>query len=208
MKKIVLIGGGGHAKVLIDLIKSLKAYKVMGLLDPALKIGELIAEITVLGNDKLLSELYKKGVRDACIAIGSIKDNSKRKDLYFRVKKEGFSVPSLIHPKATVSGSSRISDSVQIMAGAVIQTDCSIGENTIINTGAIVDHDCYIGSCVHICPGAVISGGCNISEGAFIGAGTTIIHGITIGKNAIVAAGAVVINDVPDNSMVKGIPAI
>ncbi|GBE39913.1 putative acetyltransferase EpsM [bacterium BMS3Bbin08] len=206
--KIILLGGGGHSKVLIELIRMSGEYEITGILDPGLEKGKMISGASVLGGDDLLPELHKKGISDACISLGSVKDNSKRKKLFEIVKETGFSVPCLIHPQAIVSrDDTKISEGVQIMAGAIVQTGSFIGENTIINTGAIVEHDCRVGKHVHICPGAVISGGCTIDEGAFIGAGTTIIQGIKIGKKTVVAAGSLVVNDVSDGVVVMGTPA-
>lgn len=207
MNKIVFLGGGGHAKVLIDLINLSGKYKIAGILDPNLEADIKISDIPVLGNEELLPSLYKRGIKNACIAVGSVKDNSKRKALCKKVKHEGFLLPALIHPSALIASRSYIRDGAQIMAGAIIQTDSSIGENTIVNTGAIVEHDCTVGSHVHICPGAVISGGCTIGDGSFIGAGAAVLQSIKIGSNAVVAAGAVVIADVPNNGKVMGIPA-
>lgn len=207
MEKIVLLGGGGHAKVLIDLINACGRYEIAGIVDVQLNVGVAVSGVTVLGDDRILSELYEKGLRNACIAVGSVGDNSKRRALYEKVKNAGFLVPALIHPSAVISGKSHIREGAQIMAGAIVQTDSIIGENTIVNTGAIVEHDCTVGKHVHICPGAALSGGCLIGEGVFIGAGATVLQGIKIGSNSIVSAGAVVINDVPDNAKVIGAPA-
>jgi UDP-perosamine 4-acetyltransferase len=207
MKKIILLGGGGHSRVLIDLIRICNEYDIAGILDPQIEKGAKVSDIRILGKDDILTELFAEGIKDVCIAVGSIKDNIKRRMLYEKVKQIGFSVPALIHPKAVIAGDLQISEGVQIMAGSVIQTGSSIGENTIINTGAVIDHDNKVGRHVHICPGAVLSGGCIINDSAFIGAGATVIQGIKIGRNAIVAAGSVVIKDVPDNSTVIGVPA-
>ncbi len=206
MKKIIILGGGGHARVLIDLIGITDRYKIIGILDPGLKQENMFDNVPVLGGDDILPELFTEGIKLACIGIGSVRDNSKRKKLYKTVKKIGYSVPGLIHPQAIVSKNSvRISEGVQVMVGAIIQTGSVVGENTIINTGVIIEHDCNIGKHVHVCPGAVISGGCMIDDNSFIGAGATVIQGVKIGKDAVVAAGAIILEDVPDNSMVKGI---
>jgi UDP-perosamine 4-acetyltransferase len=207
MNKIVLIGGGGHAGVLIDLINMSRSYQIAGILDPNIRPQSKRFGITVIGDDSLLLELYGKGIRNACVAVGSVKDNDKRKALYEKAKQAGFSVPFLVHTKSIIPVDLQISEGVQIMAGAIIQPNSFIGSNTIINTGSIIEHNCNIGSHVHVCPGAIISGGCTVHNEAFIGAGATVIHGITIGRNAVVAAGAVVVKDVPDNSIVSGIPA-
>ncbi|MBF0343554.1 MAG: acetyltransferase [Nitrospirae bacterium] len=208
MNKVVLLGGGGHAKVLIELIMTLGIYKIEGILDPYLPVACKIAGIDVLGGDNLLSELRIKGIEYVCIAVGSTKDNTNRKYLYEKAKRIGFNIVSLIHPISMISPSVRVYEGVQIMAGVVIQSYSSIGCNAIINTGAIIEHDCKIGEHVHVCPGAVISGGCTIKECVFIGAGSTIIQGVTIGSNSTVGAGAVVINDIDSNIHVMGVPAI
>lgn len=206
-EKIIILGGGGHARVLIDLIRTSGKYEIAGILDLLLEQGIKVLGISVLGKDDLLPEFYKRGIKNVCIGVGSIKDNNNRKKIYEKVKQIGFHVPFLIHPKAIISGDTKISEGVQIMAGATIQTGCVIGENTIINTGAIVEHDCSVGRDVHICPGSVISGECTVSDGVFVGAGATVIQGIKIGKGVLVGAGAVVIRDVQDNVKVMGIPA-
>ena len=208
MEKIIILGGGGHARILIDLISIIGRYEIVGILDSRLKKENMVADIPVLGGDNLLSRLIAEGITLACIGVGSVKENSTRKKLYKTVKKVGFSVPSLIHPRAIVSRNDvKISEGVQVMVSAIIQTGSMIEENSIINTGTIIEHDCVVGKHVHICPGAVISGGCVISDNSFIGAGATVIQGVKIGKDAIVAAGAIVLDDVPDNSMVKGVAA-
>ena len=207
LKQILIVGGGGHARVLIDLIRSTGEYEISGILEQQLEEGTLVSDIPVQGTDDLLPELYKNGVRNACIGIGSTADNSRRMKLYELVKHIGFSVPPLIHPRAIISKQVKVADGAQIMAGAIVQTDSLIDENTIINTGAIVEHDCRIGKHAHICPGVIVSGGATIEDNVFVGVGATIIQGIKIGSNAIVAAGAVVISDVPNNSKVMGVPA-
>jgi UDP-perosamine 4-acetyltransferase len=208
LEKIVVLGGGGHARVLISLIRVVARYEITGILDSGLKREAMVHGISVLGGDDLLSRQIKEGITLACIGVGSVGDNSKKISLYKTVKEVGFSVPYLIHPQAIVTENEvNISEGVQVMAGAIIQAGSLIMENTIINTGAIVEHDCVIGKHVHICSGAVISGEVIINNSAFIGAGATIIQGIKIGNNAVVAAGAVVINDVPENVTVKGVPA-
>lgn len=207
MQKILLIGGGGHAKVLIDLMKLSGKYKIAGILDTQLTVGTVVLGIPVLGNDDLLPELFKQGISNACLSVGNVNNNGKREKIYEIVKEIGFQVPFLIHPTAVISENNKILQGAQIMAGTIIQIGSFIGENAIINTGAIVEHDCSIGRHVHICPGAVISGGCTIGKGSFIGAGATVVQGKNIGENSIIAAGAVVINDVPDNGKVMGVPA-
>ncbi|MBF0330171.1 MAG: acetyltransferase [Nitrospirae bacterium] len=207
MTKLVFVGGGGHAKVLIELVKSLAIYEIVGILDPVLEIGEKVCGVPVLGSDDMLRNLYGREVVNACIGVGSTKSNDNRRRLFENLLQNGFAMPAFVHNKAVVSPSVVVSDGVQIMAGAIVQPGSRLGKNTIINTAAVVDHDCSIGSHVHVCPGAVVSGDCIIADGAFIGAGATLINGVKVGKNSVVGAGAVVLKDVPDDALVKGVPA-
>ena len=208
LDEIILLGGGGHAKVLIDLINASGQFEISGILDTQLEVGTKVLNIPVIGDDDLLSGLYNKGIKNVCIAVGSVKDTTRRRMLFDKVKQIGFLVPYLLHPQAIiVSRNVHFSEGVQIMAGVTVQTGSLFKENTIINTGAIIEHDCSIGSHVHICSGVVISGGCTVGDGTFIGAGATVMQGINIGKCVTVAAGAVVVKDVPESSMVKGVPA-
>lgn len=208
MDNIVIMGGGGHSRALIELIKAERRFNIFGILDPALEKGNEVDGVPVLGGDVLLDELFNvQGIKNICVGIGSVKDNSKRRVIFQKVKSLNFFVPFLVHPTSLLLGEPKIFDGVQIMAGSIIQTGSSCGENSIINTGTIIEHDCKIGKHVHICPGTVVSGGCSIGDGSFIGAGTTILHNISIGSNSIIGAGSVVTRDVPDNSCVVGAPA-
>lgn len=204
---IILLGGGGHAKVLVDLINKRNEFQIMGILDPVLETGMQIKEFAVLGTDAELPKLLDQGVRNVAIAVGSVKSNLLRKTLFDRSRELGFKIPSLVHPRTIISTDVNISDGVQIMAGAIIQTDTTIGEGTVINTGVQVDHDCQIGRQSFLSPGVVLSGGVVVGDNVFVGAGAVVIQGISIGDNAVIAAGAVVIQNVADGVLVKGVPA-
>lgn len=207
MDKIIIIGAGGHSKVLIDLIQQADNFNLVGLTDKNLPIGKKVLGIPVLGNDAILPNLIAKGIKLAAVGVGSIKDNKIRKKLYEQALNLGFVLPPLKHPSAIIAKNVQIEAGVQIMAGAIIQTNAKIGKNTIINTGAQIDHDCLIGQNVHIAPGAMVSGGVVVEDGAFVGVGAIIIQNITIGQGAIVGAGAVVIKNVPAKTQVVGVPA-
>lgn len=205
MEKIVLVGGGGHARILVDLIVSAGVYEITGIIDTDLQKGAMAHGYEVLGNDSVLEEVFRNGTVNACIAVGSVRDNKVRKRLYGNIINAGYRCPPLVHPKAILGGDVLMGNGVQVMAGVILQTGVKIGNNTIINTGSIVDHDCVIGDHVHVGPGAVMSGGCRIGSGAFIGVGSTIIQGLRIGEDALVTAGSVVVKDVEDGQIVRGI---
>jgi UDP-perosamine 4-acetyltransferase len=206
MKRVVGLGAGGHAKVLIDILHQSGEYDVIGLLDPD-KAGQVLGGVLVLGNDERLAQIREDGVTCAFIGVGGVGDNSLRTTLYQKALAAGFTVVNAIHPTAILAPSVQLGQGVAIMAGAIVNADAIISDNVIINTGAIVEHDCAIGAHVHISPGAILSGGVRVGESAHIGAGATVRQCITIGAEAIIGAGAVVIRDTPPNTVSIGVPA-
>ena len=207
-RKIIGIGAGGHAKVVIDAFRLRGEFEFYGLLDSnRLLHGKTINGVLVLGDDALLPSLYRDGIRHVFIGIGGIADMSARQTVYDKVVGLGFEVAGVRHPCACISPSAIIEDSVQVMACAVINADARIGKNVIVNTGAIVEHGCNISMNVHVASGAIVTGGVTVGPGAFIGAGAVIKNSVNIGARAVVGAGAAVIRDVPDNIVVAGVPA-
>jgi len=205
-KKIVLIGGGGHCKVVISILKKLGNFEIAGIVDNY-KTDSFMSGIKIIGTDDDLKGIYKSGIYNALITVGSIKDNTKRYRLFNMAKEIGYKFPVIISPEAIVDESVKIGEGTVIMPGSIINVDSSIGNNCIINTGSIIEHDCKIGDHCHIAPGVHISGEANIGELSFIGIGATIIQGIKIGKNVTIGAGSVLIKDIPDNVIALGNPA-
>ena len=205
-RPVVIIGAGGHARVLISTLKALRR-EIVGVLHPdETMIGQSIDGIPVIGNDDKIREYVPDAV-ELVNGIGSVSSTKKRHNIYKAFKKDGYSFATIVHPAAIIADNVKRGDGAQIMADAVLQTGCSIGCNAIINIGAIIDHDCIIGDHVHISPGAVLSGGVKIGAATHVGAGATIIQGIEIGESSIIGAGAVVIRDVPAGKKVIGSPA-
>ena len=204
---IIIIGGGGHAKVLTDIL--LKQGKdIIGYTEikPGHNIG--ISAIDCIGNDEVIFNYHPDKVF-LINGIGSINSESLRirENVYNKFTTRGYRFPKIVSDYAVVSEFTYFDDGVQIMNSAIVQSCVSIGENSIINTGVVIEHDCGIGNSVHIASGAVICGGVFIGNCTHIGAGATIIQSLSIGDNVLVAAGAVVVKDVPSGLTVKGIPA-
>ena len=205
-RPIIILGAGGHTKVLIDTLQT-QLVNLLGITDPdPNKFGQNILGVPVIGDDDSISKYNNKSIF-LVNGIGIIDNSNIRCQVFHCFNKRGYSFISVVHDSAIISPNTELSEGVQIMAGAVIQPSCIIGVNSIINSGARIDHDTVIGSHVHVAPGVTISGGVIIGDGALIGAGATIIQGIKIGTHTIVAAGAVVIKDVPDKVTVMGVPA-
>jgi len=206
MRPKIIIGAGGHARVLISVLKTLN-INILGIVDVEFnKIGNRLKDIPVLGNDdKILS--YLPDDIELVNGIGSVSSTEKRKDIYAKFKNDGYSFANIVHPSAIIMNEVTLGEGVQIMAGVIVQTGCVIGDNAIVNTGAIVDHDCIIGDHVHLAPGVVLSGGINIGDMTHIGAAATVIQGVEIGQRVVVGAGAVVITDIPSGVKALGVPA-
>jgi UDP-perosamine 4-acetyltransferase len=208
MISVIGLGAGGHARVVMETLQSLESYKVIGLLDPKQELWDTkVHGVPVLGDDHVLPALYDQGVRHAFIGVGSIGDTEPRRRLYERLCEQGFQLIHTIHPRAFLAPSVEIGHGTTILANAVVNTAAKLGANVIVNTGAIVEHDCRIEDHAHIASGVCLASTVHVGEGAHIGLGASIRQCIHIGRWAIVGAGAVVVNDVPDHTVVAGVPA-
>lgn len=208
MKQVIGLGAGGHAKVVIEILRLMGGCEVAGLLDPKEGLwGTRVLGVPVLGDDSQLPRLYDQGIRHAFIGLGSIGDTRARERLYEAARAHGFHIISAFHPQAVVSASAEIGDGPAVMAAAVINAAAKLGNNVIVNTGAIVEHDCIIGDHCHIATGARLASTVRLDARVHIGAGATVRQSITIGEGAIVGAGAVVVKDVPARTLVTGVPA-
>ncbi len=206
MKEIVIIGAGGHAKVLIEALESSGEFTVKGLLDARLQPGSRVLNYPVLGNDDLLWGAQKISPYLA-IGLGMIKIDPARKNIFERAREAGYQFPVIAHAGAVVSKSARLGEGVQVLAGAVVQACARIGENTVVNTSAVVEHDCHIGAHCHLAPGAILGGEVRVGDLTLVGLGARILPGIKIGSSAVLGAGSVVTREVRDHQVVAGIPA-
>jgi len=206
--RVIGIGAGGHARVLLEALQTRQDIEVIGLLDadPDLKGAEVLG-VRVLGGDDQLERLHAEGIRDVFIGVGGTSDNAPRRRLFELVKARGFEVLSVIHGSSVLSPSANLGEGTCLCPGAIVAAGATLGRNVIVNTGAIVEHDCEVGDHVHIASGAVIAGAVVIGEGAHVGAGASVRQGLKIGRYALVAMGAAVVDDVPDGGAVAGVPA-
>ena len=204
-KPVIIIGAGGHAKVLYDSLRLL-GVEMLGMLDKCPPPVDRAGDLPIIGDDSAISA-YSNDAVELVNGLGSVGDTALRASIYYKFKKLGYGFRQVIHPAAIIASDCILGEGVQVMAGAVVNTGTKIAEDSIINTRAVVDHDCVIGSHVHIAPGAILSGGVQVGDGSHIGTGATIIQGVSIGRNALVGAGAVVLKDVPPGAKVVGVPA-
>lgn len=199
-----MLGGGGHAAVVIDALLLL-GQSLIGYTDPVPQAPPIL-DIEWMGSDEALG---KYGVEDIFLAngLGSTSSTERRATLYHRFATLGFVFPPIIHQSAVVARSAHLGAGTQVMAGAIVQPRCRLGENILINTRASVDHDCVIEADVHIAPGVTVSGGVLIERGAHVGTGASIVQGCRIGSGSTVGAGSVVLHDVRPGITVVGVPA-
>lgn len=202
--QLVMVGAGGHARVLHALAIA-AGHCWAGVCDPELRIlgVPMWHGLPVLGDDEALNQLDP--ARFSLVnGIGQIVGGTQRQDVYERLRKLGFRFPALIHPTAWIAACASLAEGVQIMAGAIVQPGCAIGANSIVNTRASIDHDCEIGAHVHIAPGATLCGDVTVADGAFVGAGSTLVPGVRVGKNAVVGAGTVLTKTLQDGKKIVG----
>jgi len=203
---VLVLGGGGHAKVLIDALLA-ASTAIAGIIDPdPLLAGARVLGVPVLGGDTVVKE-FSSGEVLLVNGLGSVGLPLRRKRLFEQFKEQGYRFATVIHPSAIISSSVDMEEGVQVMAGAVIQPSCRIGMNTIINTRASVDHDCVVGDHAHVAPGVTLSGGVVIGTACHIGTAAAVVQGVTIGEASVVGAGAVVLKNVPAGTTVVGVPA-
>jgi len=199
-KKIVLIGSGGHAKVIAEILiktKNRPEYVVSPDIN-AEHSRMFFGGCLTLKNDESLLDFSTSEI-DIVNGIGSLPYRNERYNFYNKFSNLGYSFRTVISPNAIISSSAEISAGVHIMSGAIIQSGVKIGSNTIINTGAVIDHDCSIGSNNHIAPGVVISGNVETGEQVHIGTNASVIQNIKIGSNSIIGAAAPVTKDIPSD---------
>lgn len=202
-KPLIIIGNGGHASVLTEILL-FQNRKIIGFTAPQKEENQF--GIPYLGDDGKILQFNPDDI-ELVLGIGSTNVSSFRSELFrFFINKQ-YTFANIIHPSAILSPSVRLGQGVHIMAGVIIQTNSSIADNTIVNTGTRIDHDCIIGPHVHLAPGTTLSGGVKIGEGTHIGTGTTIIQGIDIGENCLIGAGAVVIRNIQHGAKAIGVPA-
>jgi sugar O-acyltransferase (sialic acid O-acetyltransferase NeuD family) len=194
---IFIYGGGGHGKALIDLIRLIGIYPIVGIVDDGITPGSSIMGVPVLGGSSVLEHLYECGVRLAANAVGGIGNIAIRINVFDRLAQVGFNCPTLLHPTAFIEQSATLAAGVQVMPHAYVGSEAQVGFGVIINTSAIVSHDCILGDYVNLSPGAILAGEVNVERASLIGMGVTVNLRVKIGERARVGNGATVKSDVP-----------
>jgi acetyltransferase EpsM len=200
--RLIIVGAGGHASVVIDLAKlTFPDCELVGLVDDKIAVGVRVSGAPVLGPIADLTRLPHDVV---ALAIG---DNAARARIFSALRDAGETLPAFVHPSATVAGSASIGSGTIVLAHAVINAEAVVDENVIVNTAATIDHHSRVGRDAHIAPGVHLAGGCRVGEGSALGIGTVVAPAVQIGARTFVGAGSVVLEDLPPDVIAFGSPA-
>lgn len=189
--KILLIGGGGHCKSVIDVIEMEGSYTIAGIIDQKELIGQKVLGYEVIGCDDDLEELFDH-FKYAIVTVGQIKSPDVRIKLFNRLKTIGYELPVIISPRAYISKHATVDTGTVVMHDALINANVAVGKNCIINTKALIEHDSVIGNYCHISTGAVINGGTVVSQGTFFGSNAVSKEYALITEKSFIKAGSIV----------------
>lgn len=193
-RDLVLVGGGGHAKACLDVIRAEGRFRVVGIVDKAELLGTTVLGVPVIGTDDELAALTARGL-NFLVALGQIRTPAPRKRLYTLLKRLGATLPTIIAPTAHVSADAVVGEGSIIMHLAVVGPEVQIGANCIINNHVSVEHGTAIGNHCHISTGVKVNGECVIEDDVFIGSGSVIKQRTRIGRGNVISMGSVITKD-------------
>lgn len=206
-ERIVVLGAGGHASVVLDALLALERFEIAGLIDSIRPAGQEMLGFQVLGNESVLPALAASHSFDGVVvAIG---DNWQRAQQVARIEKllPSPAFPSVVHPSAVVARSARIGAGTVVFAGVIVNANASVGRHCILNTKSSLDHDCEMGDYASLAPGVTVGGRTRIGEYTAVSLGASVIHNLRIGSHSIIGAGSTVVRDVPNSVVAFGTPA-
>lgn len=206
MEEIILIGGGGHCKTVIDSIIEGEKYNIIGILDKLENVGKKVLGIEIIGSDNEMQKFFYAGIKNAVITVGSVGNTSIRENLYDKAKGVGFNLPIIIDRYAIISKFSHIEEGTFIGKNVVVNADSNIGKCCILNTGCIIEHECVIEDFVHLAPASVLCGNTHVYKSTHIGSNSVVIQGKIIGNNTLIGAGSTVVKNIGDNIKAFGSP--
>lgn len=205
-KKLLLIGGFGHCKSVIDSLYNDNRYAEICIIDKPKNIGKLILDKKIIGCDEDLEMLYEMGYHYAFVSLGSVGDVTVRIRLYRLLESIGYTIPNIIDSTAILSTNAVLESGVYVGKNVVINAGSRIGIGSIINTSSTIEHDCKIGEFVHIASGSVLCGNVTIGDHSHIGAGSIIKQQVCIGSSTMIGMGSVVLRNIGDYVTAYGNP--
>lgn len=201
---LLVIGAGGHAKVILDAAQQSRHFERFAIVDENPSNWRAhVLDVEVIGGCEFLSRLDPHEWR---VVVG-IGDNVARRRLAEQTESGDWRFARIVHPSAQIGEDVEIGEGTVILARVVVNASARIGRHVILNSGAIVEHDCVVNPYAHIAPGACLGGGVQVGHSALVGIGAAVLPGTQIGDGAVVGAGAVVTADVGAGAIVAGVPA-
>ena len=204
-KNLILLGGGGHCKSIIEVAES-AGYNILGILDRPEEVGKYVLDYKVIGTDDDIPQYVNKA--EFVITVGFIKNPAIRIKLYNIVKEAGGKFATIVASTAYVSKYATLGEGTVVMHNAFVNAGSQIGNNVILNTFSNIEHDAVIGDQSHISTGVMINGDCKVGHNVFVGSQSVLANGITIGDDIIIGAGSVVRKSIIQKGIYAGNPAI
>ena len=205
MKPLILVGGGGHCKSVIDVAES-AGYTILGILERPEEVGKKVLSYEVIGTDDDMAKYVDRA--EFIVTVGQIKSPDLRIKLHKMIEQAGGKLASIVAPTAHVSKYAQLGEGTVVMHQVVVNADAKIGKGCIINTFANIEHDVVIGNYCHISTGAMVNGGCKIGDDCFIGSQSVLANGISVCNGCLVSAGAFVLKPIKEKGVYMGNPAL
>lgn len=202
MERIIILGKGGHAESLADIVERENKYEIAGYVvnDTGKQSGN--EKYPIIGSDRELEQIFQSGIRNAAVGIGYLGKSDLREKLWNKLKQIGYSLPVICDPSAILAGNIRLGEGTMVGKGAIINANASVGKMCIINTGAVIEHDCIVKDFSHISVGSILCGNVQVGKASFVGANATVIQGKSVGSQCIIGAGTTVRKNVMDYRIV------
>ena len=204
-KNLILVGGGGHCKSVIEVAES-AGYTILGIVDRPEELGKLVLDYKVIGVDDDIPQYVEKA--EFVITVGFIKNPALRIKLYNKVKEAGGKLATIVASTAHVSKYATLGEGTVVMHQAFVNAGAQIGNNVILNTFTNIEHDAVVGDQCHISTGTMVNGDCKIGQIVFVGRQSVLANGIEVGDNIIIGAGSVVRKSISQKGIYVGNPAI
>ncbi|MEK6480103.1 acetyltransferase [Catalinimonas sp. 4WD22] len=205
-QEILLIGGGGHCKSVIDVIEQEGSYTIKGIIDVAEKVGQQVSGYNIIGTEEELPELLKS-IPYAMVTVGQVRDSALRIKLFERIKAAGGQLPVIVSPHAYVSPKAQIGEGSVVMHAACVNAGAKVGLNAIINSQALIEHDAVVGNHCHISTAAVINGDCQVGDEILVGSRAALRQGVKIADHVLIGMGSIVLQDINQPGIYAGVPA-
>lgn len=204
-KNLILVGGGGHCKSVIEVAES-AGYTILGILDRKEEIGKMVLNYSVIGVDDDIPKYVEKA--GFVITVGFIKNPILRIKLYNKIKEAGGKLETIVASTAYVSRYATLGEGTVVMHQAFVNAGVQIGKNVILNTFTNIEHDTLVGDQCHISTGAIVNGNCKVGNNVFVGSQSVLVNGISVGDDIVIGAGSVVCKSISNKGIYVGNPAI